>query len=94
MDMLNANVTCFVALEQLAEDMPGKLYSIDELSHESEDRRVVMDSPPSSLIKIGVARDWPDARALWLVRVNKLWLNNAKQFDFAYMFLCMFLPCD
>lgn len=80
-------LTCFVALEQLAEDLPGKLYSIDELSHESEDRGVVMDAPPSSLIKIGVARDWPDARALWLVRVHKLWLNNVKQFDFClYVF--------
>lgn len=70
MDILYANITCFIVLEQLGEDLPGKLYSIDELSHESEGRRVVMDSPPLSLIKIGVARDWPDARALWLVRVH------------------------
>ncbi|RXN24470.1 creatine testis isozyme-like protein [Labeo rohita] len=54
-------------LEQLGEDLPGKLYSIDELSHENEGRSVVMDSPPLSLIKIGVARDWPDSRALWLM---------------------------
>ncbi len=67
-----ANITCFIVLEQLGEDLPGKLYFIDELSHESEDRSVVMDSPPLSLIKIGVARDWPDARALWLVRVHNL----------------------
>ncbi|XP_077058198.1 creatine kinase, testis isozyme [Siphateles boraxobius] len=65
------------ALEQLAEDLPGKLYSIDELSHESEDRGIVMDAPPSTLIKIGVARDWPDARALWLSKDGTLavWVN-------------------
>lgn len=57
----------FIVLEQLSEDLPGKMYSIEELSCESEDRRVVMDSPPSSLIKTGVARDWPDGRGLWLV---------------------------
>uniref|UniRef100_UPI003D7D4BCD zgc:172076 n=1 Tax=Danio rerio TaxID=7955 RepID=UPI003D7D4BCD len=65
------------ALEQLGEDLPGKLYSIDELSHESEDRKVVMEFPPASLIKIGVARDWPDARALWLSKDGSLavWVN-------------------
>lgn len=36
-----------------------------------------MDSPPLSLIKIGVARDWPDARALWLSEDGTLaiWVN-------------------
>ncbi|XP_039513129.1 zgc:172076 isoform X2 [Pimephales promelas] len=65
------------ALEQLAEDLPGKLYSIDELSQETEDRGVVMDAPPSFLMKIGVARDWPDARALWLSKDGTLavWVN-------------------
>ncbi|KAI7804198.1 zgc:172076 [Triplophysa rosa] len=64
-------------LEQLSEDLPGKFYSIEELSCESEDRRVVMDSPPSSLIKTGVARDWPDGRALWLSKDGSLaiWVN-------------------
>ncbi|TRZ01108.1 hypothetical protein DNTS_007834, partial [Danionella cerebrum] len=65
------------ALEQLGQELPGKLYSIDELSHESEDRKVVMESPPASLMKIGVARDWPDARALWLSKDGSLavWVN-------------------
>ncbi len=76
----------FVVLEQLGEALPGKLYSIDELSHESEDRRVVMDSPPLSLIKIGVARDWPDARALWLVRVHHLWLYMLASEPFTNVF--------
>ncbi|XP_051979548.1 zgc:172076 [Xyrauchen texanus] len=64
-------------LGELGEDLPGMFYSIDELSHESEDRSVVMDSPPLSLIKIGVARDWPDARALWLSKDGTLaiWVN-------------------
>ncbi|XP_051549450.1 zgc:172076 [Myxocyprinus asiaticus] len=64
-------------LDEMGEDLPGMFYSIDELSHESEDRSVVMDSPPLSLIKIGVARDWPDSRALWLSKDGTLaiWVN-------------------
>ncbi|XP_055073609.2 creatine kinase M-type [Misgurnus anguillicaudatus] len=65
------------ALEQMSEGPTGKLYSVDELSHESDDRGLVLDSPPSSLMKIGVARDWPDARALWLSKDGSLaiWIN-------------------
>lgn len=89
MDILYANITCFIVLEQLGEDLPGKLYSIDELSHESEGRRVVMDSPPLSLIKIGVARDWPDSRALWLVRVHNLWFYMLASEQFTVCFCPM-----
>lgn len=76
--LLCAHVGVFLVLEQLSEDLPGTFYSIEELSQESEDRRVVMDSPPSSLIKIGVARDWPDARALWLVCLKNVLFGHYK----------------
>lgn len=55
----------FPALDQLGEELPGKLYSMDELNQETEDRGLILDAPPSTLMKTGVARDWPDARALW-----------------------------
>lgn len=55
----------FPALDQLSEELPGKLYSMDELNQETEDRGLLLDAPPITLMKTGVARDWPDARALW-----------------------------
>lgn len=55
----------FPALDQLSEELPGKPFSMDELNQETEDKELILDAPPIALMKIGVARDWPDARALW-----------------------------
>lgn len=55
----------FAVLDQLSETLPGRLYSIDDLNQETQDRGMVMDGPPASLIQTGVGRDWPDGRALW-----------------------------
>ncbi|XP_062869336.1 zgc:172076 [Trichomycterus rosablanca] len=65
------------ALDQLAEKFPGKLYSMDELNTATEDRGIVMDAPPITLLKTGVARDWPDSRALWVSKDGTLaiWVN-------------------
>ncbi|KAI5101058.1 hypothetical protein C0J45_8261 [Silurus meridionalis] len=65
------------ALDQLGEELPGKLYSMEDLNQETEDKGLVLDAPPIMLMKTGVARDWPDARALWLSENGSLavWLN-------------------
>ncbi|KAM9461666.1 creatine kinase, testis isozyme [Clarias gariepinus] len=65
------------ALDQLGEELPGKLYSMEELNQESEDKGLILDVPSSTLMKIGVARDWPDARALWISENRSLaiWMN-------------------
>ncbi|KAG9266420.1 creatine kinase, testis isozyme-like [Astyanax mexicanus] len=65
------------ALDQLGEEFPGKFYSIDDLNQEMKDKEIVMEGPPASLMKIGVARDWPDARALWVSEDGTLavWVN-------------------
>ncbi|XP_066504486.1 zgc:172076 [Hoplias malabaricus] len=64
-------------LDQLSVEFPGKLYSIDDLNTETEDKGIVMDGPPAALIKTGVGRDWPDARALWVSDDGTLavWVN-------------------
>lgn len=58
-------VAWFPALDQFSEELPGKLYSMDELNQETENKGLILETPPTILMKIGVARDWPDARALW-----------------------------
>ncbi|KAM4604482.1 creatine kinase, testis isozyme [Polymixia lowei] len=52
------------ALEQLAEELPGCLYSVEELSHQEQ---LAMKTPSTSQLRTGVARDWPDSRAAWSV---------------------------
>ncbi len=48
-----------------------------------------------SLIKIGVARDWPDARVLWLVRVHNLRLYMLASEPFTvYFYLAIRLSED
>ncbi|XP_030628805.1 creatine kinase M-type [Chanos chanos] len=65
------------ALEQFGEEFPGKLYSMEELSESNEEKGIIMKTLPPSLIQIGVARDWPDARAVWVSKDASLsvWLN-------------------
>ncbi|XP_017539254.2 zgc:172076 isoform X1 [Pygocentrus nattereri] len=64
-------------LDEFSEEFPGKLYSIDDLNQETKDKGIIMDGPPASLIKTGVGRDWPDARALWVSDDGTLavWVN-------------------
>ncbi|KAI4872814.1 hypothetical protein NFI96_016144 [Prochilodus magdalenae] len=64
-------------LDQVSEEFPGKLYSIEDLNQETQDKGIIMDGPPASLIKTGVGRDWPDARALWVSEDGTLavWVN-------------------
>lgn len=56
------------ALDQLAEELPGTLYSRAELSHDKKDKGVTVGAPSLSQ---RVARDWPDSRAVWSVLLFK-----------------------
>ncbi|KAF4083276.1 hypothetical protein AMELA_G00138040 [Ameiurus melas] len=76
-NVFGESAQCMKALDQLSEELPGKLYSMDELNQETEDKGLLLDAPPTSLMKTGVARDWPDARALWMSANGSLgiWIN-------------------
>ncbi|KAK2869168.1 hypothetical protein Q7C36_001039 [Tachysurus vachellii] len=72
------------ALDQLSEELPGKLYSMDELNQNTEDKGLILEAPPITLMKTGVARDWPDARALWMSDNGSLavWVNMEDHLKF------------
>lgn len=62
------------ALGALSEEFPGQLYSMEALQDQSVCAAM---SPSDEMIRIGVARDWPDARAVWASRDGQLvvWVN-------------------
>nr|XP_020475898.1 creatine kinase M-type-like isoform X2 [Monopterus albus] len=64
------------ALQWLEEEMPGRLLLLEELSQEQQ-RELNLDSPSPTQLRIGVARDWPDARAVWVSKNGSLviWVN-------------------
>uniref|UniRef100_A0A3P8YNT0 creatine kinase n=2 Tax=Esox lucius TaxID=8010 RepID=A0A3P8YNT0_ESOLU len=64
------------AFDQLAETLPGKLYSVAEISQHPEDKGVTVIPSPFQL-RTGVARDWPDSRAVWFSKDRTLvvWIN-------------------
>ncbi|KAK6300238.1 hypothetical protein J4Q44_G00283360 [Coregonus suidteri] len=66
------------ALDQLAEQLPGKLYSKAELSQDKEDKGVTVGAPSLSQLRNGVARDWPDSRAVWFQRKTGLDLLGSR----------------
>lgn len=65
------------ALEQLSEEFPGKLYSMEKLTEDQEGMGVTVEAPSPSQFRTGVARDWPDARAVWVSKDGSLgiWVN-------------------
>ncbi|XP_017294255.1 zgc:172076 [Kryptolebias marmoratus] len=64
------------ALQRLEEDLPGDLLLLEELSQQQQ-MELNMNPPPSLHLRIGVARDWPDARAVWVSKDGSLvvWIN-------------------
>ncbi|XP_069577754.1 creatine kinase M-type [Brachyistius frenatus] len=64
------------ALQRLERDQPGRLLSLEELDQEQQ-RELNLNRPSSSELRTGVARDWPDARAVWLSNDGRLvvWVN-------------------
>lgn len=53
------------ALGQLGEEFPGKLYLMEELSEGGDGKGLATMSPTPAMCRIGVARDWPNSRAVW-----------------------------
>ncbi|XP_044045337.1 zgc:172076 isoform X2 [Siniperca chuatsi] len=65
------------ALQRLdEEELPGRLLLLEELNQE-EQRELNLNPPSSSQLRTGVARDWPDARAVWVSKDGSLvaWVN-------------------
>ncbi|XP_040891373.1 zgc:172076 [Toxotes jaculatrix] len=65
------------ALQQLEEEeLPGRLLLLEELNQEQQ-RELNLNPPSSSQLRTGVARDWPDARAVWVSKDGSLvvWVN-------------------
>ncbi|TKS67953.1 Creatine kinase M-type [Collichthys lucidus] len=64
------------ALQRLEdEELPGRLVLIEELNQEQQ--RELNLNPSSTQLRTGMARDWPDARAVWVSNDGSLmvWVN-------------------
>ncbi|KAE8299970.1 Creatine kinase M-type [Larimichthys crocea] len=65
------------ALQRLEdEELPGRLVLIEELNQEQQ-RELNLNPPSSTQLRTGMARDWPDARAVWVSNDGSLmvWVN-------------------
>ncbi|XP_004065574.1 creatine kinase M-type-like [Oryzias latipes] len=64
------------ALQKLEAELPGQLFLLEELSRQQQ-AEMKAASPTSLQLRCGVARDWPDARAVWLSQDGRLviWVN-------------------
>ncbi|XP_008296238.1 creatine kinase B-type [Stegastes partitus] len=65
------------ALQRLEEEeLSGQLFLLEELNQEQQ-RELTLKPPSSSQLRIGLARDWPDARAVWVSKDSSLvvWIN-------------------
>ncbi|KAK2918474.1 zgc:172076 [Channa argus] len=64
------------ALHRLQEQLSGQLHLLEELNQEQQ-RELKPNLPSSTQLRIGVARDWPDARAVWVSQNGSLvvWVN-------------------
>nr|XP_033480678.1 creatine kinase M-type [Epinephelus lanceolatus] len=65
------------ALQRLEEEqLPGRLLLLEELNQEQQ-RELNLNTPSSFQLRIGLARDWPDARAVWVSEDGSLvvWVN-------------------
>ncbi|KAF3852632.1 hypothetical protein F7725_005987 [Dissostichus mawsoni] len=58
------------------EDLPGRLLLLEDLNQDQQ-RELDFDPPSDSQLRIGVARDWPDARGVWVSKDGSLvvWVN-------------------
>uniref|UniRef100_A0A3B4GKC1 creatine kinase n=1 Tax=Pundamilia nyererei TaxID=303518 RepID=A0A3B4GKC1_9CICH len=69
-------ISCFSALQQLEQELAGRLLLLTDLSQEQQSE-LSLKAPTSFQLRIGVARDWPDARAVWVSENRSLlvWVN-------------------
>uniref|UniRef100_UPI003AB09CED creatine kinase M-type n=1 Tax=Centroberyx gerrardi TaxID=166262 RepID=UPI003AB09CED len=69
------------ALQQLGEELPGRLLPVEQLNQEMlpppSPSPSSSPSPSPSQLRTGVGRDWPDARAVWVSKDGSLvvWVN-------------------
>ncbi|XP_053191550.1 zgc:172076 [Scomber japonicus] len=67
------------ALQRLQdEELPGHLLLLEELNQEQQrELNLDLNLPSSSQLRTGVARDWPDSRAVWASEDGSLvvWIN-------------------
>lgn len=67
MNQLTFASSLLSALQRLEEkELPGRLLLLEELNQEQQ-KELNLNPPSSSQLRTGVARDWPDARAVWSV---------------------------
>ncbi|KAM7419963.1 hypothetical protein PAMA_016867 [Pampus argenteus] len=60
------------ALQALQEEQqPARLLLLEELNQEQQ-RELNLNPPSSSQLRTGVARDWPDSRAVWVSKDGNL----------------------
>ncbi|XP_041839042.1 zgc:172076 [Melanotaenia boesemani] len=64
------------ALQRLEDELPGCLFMLEELNPEQQ-KKLNLNPPSYSQLRTGVARDWPDARAVWVSKDGRLvvWVN-------------------
>ncbi|XP_028267303.1 creatine kinase M-type isoform X2 [Parambassis ranga] len=64
------------ALQRLEEERPGRLLLLEK-PNEEQCGELTLNPPSSWQLRIGVARDWPDARAVWVSQDGSLvvWVN-------------------
>ncbi|XP_066552543.1 creatine kinase M-type [Amia ocellicauda] len=63
------------AFRQLSEEIPGTLVSLQQLAADRAQLGCVglpVDTPSAAMLRTGVARDWPDARAVWISKDESL----------------------
>ncbi|KAJ8250497.1 hypothetical protein COCON_G00224190 [Conger conger] len=65
------------AFGQMAEELPGKLYSLGDLEQGMLGDGFAMETATDLRMKTGVARDWPESRAAWLNEEGNVvvWIN-------------------
>uniref|UniRef100_A0AAQ4Q165 creatine kinase n=1 Tax=Gasterosteus aculeatus aculeatus TaxID=481459 RepID=A0AAQ4Q165_GASAC len=58
------------------EELPGRFLPLEELDQEQQ-RELNLEPPSAYQLRIGTARDWPDARAVWVSKDGSLvvWVN-------------------
>ncbi|XP_029014148.1 zgc:172076 isoform X4 [Betta splendens] len=64
------------ALQRLEDHLPGRLLVLEQLNQEQR-RELGLSAPSPAQLRTGLARDWPDSRAVWLSHDGSLviWVN-------------------
>ncbi|KPP71214.1 hypothetical protein Z043_109894, partial [Scleropages formosus] len=73
-----------LALAKTGEQFPGQLYSMEEVSQRKQDNGFLLKVPSEFQMRTGMARDWPDSRAVWVSTHDNLvvWINIEDHLQF------------